>query len=189
MATDFQAGIVSNVDVNDELTILSGKARLVATKSPRASETSSPATSTNNPPTPPAQPNLDAYRIAHPSLLAHLREATKSPQLVAPPGWEPMTTHSTPQPPSRQGSQPTEDLFNIPFEGNHNMATQVSMCPESFVHDHEGLNLSPPWDTPPSLGSNEEAMVNAGITMNWDTDWQMYMRQFGMPYVEADPSL
>ncbi|KIJ54545.1 hypothetical protein M422DRAFT_24494 [Sphaerobolus stellatus SS14] len=192
VATDFQAGLIPSEvsrktdtnDINDELTILSGRARLVATNSARNSEEPSPGPSGSNPATPPVppQPNLEAYRAAHPALLAHLREATKSPQLMAPVSWESMNVQpQQAQAVSRQATQ-GEDPFNIPLDMDPNMMHQ------GYTQEHDSVSLSPPWDTPPSAPAHpDEMMGNTGMSIAWDADWQAYMRQFGMPYVEGEP--
>jgi len=184
VAADIQAGILprdfsrtadGKDDEGDELTILSGRARLVAAKYPKPSEISSSTTAVNAPASP---PNIEAYRSAHPTLLDHLREATKSPQLMPPVHWS-VNAQVGGQVTGLRDNQPEDNFFNIPIDLNTAMGNTAA---DSIERDT--TSLSPPWDIL-SNGNPDGFFMESG-TGNWETDWQAYMGQFGMPYVEGD---
>lgn len=184
VAADIQAGILprdvfrtadGKDDEGDELTILSGRARLVAAKYPKSSGVSSSTTAVDTPASP---PNIEAYRSAHPALLDHLREATKSPQLMLPVHWS-VNAQAGGQGTELQDNQPEDNFFSIPTDLNTAMGNTAANSIE-----HDTTSLSPPWDILSNV--NPDGFFMESGTGNWDTDWQAYMGQFGMPYVEGD---
>jgi len=162
---------------------------------------SSPITSTKKaaPPTLSPEPNYEAYKAAHPAILQHLREATKTPQILQGFGPESGTNLTTKQQsegsPGLLGTQPSSNnmLFNVPPELDPTIGlapkrqqaqqTQQQLQGEGF-DDDMNIFAPPLWDTPPSSNGNPEEIVPVGGGMGTDEEWGMYMKQFGM---QIDP--
>jgi hypothetical protein len=105
-------------------------------------------------------------------LLDQLREATKSPKL----SFSPININI--QVPAQPG-QAEEESFNALIEPETNV---LSIPGDMFEPDT--VSLSPPWDMPSNV-SQKEYIVGSGM-MDLESDWQTYMHQFGMPYIEGD---
>lgn len=156
---DIQAGVLpkknsrrdeSKEDELDEITFLSGRARVVSVKSSDSS--SSPQSARSTPPV----PSLEPYKTAHPELLRHLREAVKTPLPMSSANWGPLTLE-----PMRHGSA----LMYQDLDPSMNAGGDLPGPGEN-----EGMLMMTPWDdASPSLGLGNCAM-----------DWGAYMKQFGM---------
>lgn len=213
IASDTEAGIVPRkpnhrgheipTDEIDEINILAGRARVVATKTPCTGTESATTPTQAKPPTPFAEPNYEAYRAAHPAILQHLREATKTPQILQGLGWESSSVSMSTTQQQQSGSSPDFSknrqfsgdsvMFNVPvdldptltMQGQQQQQQQPQQLQGEGVGDDMNIFAPPLWDTPPSSNGNpEELAAVGGGGMGTDEEWGLYMRQFGM---QIDP--
>jgi hypothetical protein len=165
-------------------------------RSPQESPVRSLDAITNKAGTAHSRDNLDAYNIVHPMLLDNLRVATQQERTVQFDGsfWNDATTWDNPgtnvyEPPIQALMQPGADFsacVSLPRFSSDFTSFTTGVASQHPTVENESANItSQPWfatPSPPQESPEEECHGGLGTAMSWESNWQGYMQQLGVPY-------
>ncbi|KAF8508941.1 fungal-specific transcription factor domain-containing protein [Hysterangium stoloniferum] len=185
---------------HDELSILSGRGRLIAPKSHSPTHSTivvssrQPSICATDSPSP--QREFDAFNAAHPALLDNLRHATQQPRVttIRPVGelvndgqaWQDITDISGINP-GNSASQPEDVQFALPPNVGPSAHPVRGNVPAPLMFEQDTGPTSLLWNMMP-IKPNPEAEGHGGLgtAMSWESNWQGYLHQFGMVYADAE---
>ncbi|KAF8577043.1 hypothetical protein K439DRAFT_1622389 [Ramaria rubella] len=174
----------------DELLILSGRGRLVSAKSAPSAPRTSSVTSNTNMSGRSQQSGMDTSNV-HPLLLNNLRLATQQEAFTSQ-SVEALWNDATMWENASIGPQLPgtfrPDNFDYAFGSAVGLGTTCGdVPPVGGLHqppktEHEAVDVQSWYQTPPAEGSvEEECHGGLGTAMSWESNWQGYMQQLGVP--------